>query len=130
MNTIQEIPKKSTAIYKAAELINTSGPRPLDELVVLVDFGPKHTRKGKLVHAYDIGWLRETPAGTIDITESTRAHFAEQAPKEKFVGQVAAPAYRGNVFGKPLSRHHIPNRRGPRADAPALYGAGTTFHRG
>lgn len=130
MTTIRTVPKSSMAIYKAAALINSAGPHQVVKLFASIDFGPNSARKGKLTYAHEIEWLRTTPDGLIDITESTRLYFASLQPKEKFVGEKAAPQYRGDWRAGSLSRQHIPNRRGPRADAPAIYGANPTFHRG
>jgi len=112
-------PSSRGAAYKACELIITEGPKTVEQLFVAIDFGARGTQKAKIHNAIEAGWMYETPAGTIDVTESVRAHFAHQAPKEKYVGQVAPPAYRGNAFGPALNKKHIPNRRGLRADVPA-----------
>jgi hypothetical protein len=106
------------AIYKAAALINSSGPHQLIELFTSIDFGPPKNRQEKLDHAYDIDWLRQTPDGRLDVTEKARQYFADQEPKTQYIGQIAAPQYRGDWRTGSLSKQHIPNRRGPRADAP------------
>jgi hypothetical protein len=129
--TVALIPNKSSAAYKAAQLICASGPRSMEVLLTEVDFGPKKERHGKFAHAFSIGWLCETPAGTIDVTEKTRQHFAEQEPSAKPIGQITPAQYRPSVFASPgLSKKNIPNRRGPRADALDIYGENPTFHRG
>lgn len=130
MTAMTIVPKKGTAIYKAADLINSSGPHQMVELFASIDFGPAAARKEKLNYAYEIGWLRTTPEGMVDVAESTKRHFAAQESKKKFIGEKAAPQYRGDWRVGSLSRQHIPDRRGPRADAPAIYGANPTFHRG
>lgn len=112
-------PFKSSAIYKAAELIITAGPRSMEVLQAEIDMGPKHARQKKLDHAFDIGWLCETPARTIDVTEKTRQHFAEQESGSKPIGQITPAQYRPNVFASQgLSKKNIPNRRGMRLDIP------------
>jgi hypothetical protein len=113
-------PIKSSAIYKAAALIQQRGPLSMEVLQAEIDFGPKHTRKGKLDHAFDIGWLCETSAGTIGVTEKTRQHFADLEPSAKPIGQITPAQYRPSVFASPvLSKRYIPNRKGPRRDVPA-----------
>jgi hypothetical protein len=123
MTTNKAVPIKSSAIYKAADLIIGAGPRSMEVLQAEIDFGPKHARRGKLEHAISIGWLCETPAGTIDVTEKTRQHFAEQERSSKPIGRITPAQYRPSVFASPgLSKTNIPNRRGlrPAADmAPA-----------
>jgi hypothetical protein len=120
MTTIKTAPYVGSAAYKAAVHLEQSGPLPSEMLFVAVDFGPKKSRQAKLDHAYEIGWLEMTPAGTIGLTESTRAHFAEKQPKEGYVGQIVPAQYRPNVFASPgLSKKFIPSRRGMRDDIPA-----------
>jgi hypothetical protein len=112
-------PIKSCAIYKAAALISSSGPRSIAALHAEIDFGPKHSREKKLDHAFDIGWLCETEGGAIDVTENTRQHFAEQEPSNKPIGQITPAQYRPSVFASPgLSKKNIPDRRGMRLDIP------------
>jgi len=127
---IQVTPGKSASIYEAASIINKAGPMQRAELFAAMDFGPTESRERKLRDAFQSDWLRETPSGHIELTEYSNRHFERQKPRVPYVGQMAPPAYRGNVFGKPLSRQHIPNRRGPRADAPAIYGDKANFYRG
>jgi len=114
-------PSRSGAAYKACELIIARGPQTIEQLFVAVDFGAHSTQKPKIRAAIQANWLYETPAGTIDVTESVRQHFAEMAPKRKQVltGKVVEPQYRGDWRKGTLSQKHIPNRRGPRADVPA-----------
>ena len=112
-------PIKSSAIYKAAELIITAGPRSMEVLQAEIDMGPKHARQKKLDHAFDIGWLCGTPAGTIDVTEKTREHFASLEPGSKPIGQITPAQYRPSVFGSQgISKKNIPNSRGTRIDIP------------
>jgi hypothetical protein len=127
---IQNTPSKSAAIYEAALVLEKAGPMLRLELFAAMDFGPSNSRERKLREAFETDWLRETPSGHIELTEYSRRHLELQKPKTKYVGEITPPAYRGNVFGKPLDRKHIPNRLGPRADAPAIYGVDTRFHRG
>jgi len=120
MTTSKATPIKSCAIYKAAELINRSGPLLLAELFAAVDFGPKHTRQRKLDHAVDIGWLCKNEYGAIDVTDKSKQHFGSQQPKDQYVGQIAPAAHRPNVFASAgLSKRFIPNSRGARLDIPA-----------
>jgi hypothetical protein len=121
------IPIKSSAIYKAAELINSAGPRSKEVLLTEIDFGPKKERHGKFEHAFSIGWLCETPAGTIDVTEKSRKFFAYAEPNGEPIGEIkpapTLPQYRGDWRGSQgISKKNIPNRRGlrPASDlAPA-----------
>jgi hypothetical protein len=130
MTTHKATPIKSCAIYKAAELINRSGPYLLAELFAAVDFGPKNTRQRKLDHAFDIGWLCKTAHGAVDVTGKTKQHFAAQAPKQQYIGQITPAAHRPNVFSSSgLSKRHIPNSRGTRQDIPPWsVRAAATFH--
>jgi hypothetical protein len=124
------IPSPSSAIYRAALLIDKEGPQPLETLCKEVQLGSEESRQKKLDRAYEVDWLRKTAAGWIDITEFTKRYFERRRPKEE-EGTPTLPAYRGDIFKSPgLSPKYIPNRRGPRADAPAIYGANPTFHRG
>lgn len=116
---IQATPNRSATIYRAAVQIEKCGPMQRLELFAAMDFGPANNRETKLLEAFETDWLRETPTGHIELTEYSKRHFERQKPKEPYVGQVAPPAYRGNVFGKSLDPKHIPDRRGPRADVPA-----------
>jgi hypothetical protein len=119
MTTNKAIPIKSSAIYKAAELINTAGPRSMEVLQAEIDCGPKKGRQEKFAHAFSIGWLCETPAGTIDVTEKTRQYFSELEPSAKPIGQITPAQYRPSVFvSQGLSKKNIPNRRGTRLDIP------------
>jgi hypothetical protein len=117
--TDRTTPPKGCAIYKAAELINSSGPRQMHELFASIDFGPQHKRTYKLDHAFDIDWLRATADGLVDITEKTRQHFADQEPKEEYIGQITPARYRGDWRVSTLNPKHIPNSRGMRQDVPA-----------
>lgn len=124
-------PSSRGAAYKACELIIAKGPQTAEQLFAAIDFGPRGAKQPKITAAIQAGWIVQTPAGALDVTDSVRAHFASLAPKEKTRGQVAGPTYRGDIFASQgLSPQHIPNRRGPRADAPALYDAGHSFRRG
>jgi hypothetical protein len=116
---IQATPNRSATIYMAAVLIEKQGPMHRAQLYAAMDFGPEKTREGKLREAFEQDWLCETPAGQIDLTDFSLRHFENQKPKELYVGQVAAPAYRPNIFASQgLSKRFIPDRRGPRADVP------------
>jgi hypothetical protein len=114
------IPTTRAAVYKAAELIVANGPQSREALSVAIDFGVKGTHVEKLRQAIEGDWLVERASGLIDVTESTRAHFASQAPKEKYIGQITPAQYRPSVFASPgLSKKNIPSRRGQRDDIPA-----------
>ena len=118
--TTKTAPYIKSAIYLAAEHLELSGPLSRDTLFAAVDFGPAAGRMEKLNHAYEIGWLWQTPAGSIDLTETTRKHFVDKRPKEKYIGQIVPAQYRPNVFASPgLSKKNIPSRRGMRNDIPA-----------
>jgi hypothetical protein len=120
MTATKTAPYIASAIYKAAAHLEQSGPLSSASLFVAIDFGPARTRQAKLDHAFQIGWLEVTPGGSIDLTETTRAHFAEKRPKEGYVGQIVPAQYRPNVFASPgLSKKFIPSRRGMRDDIPA-----------
>lgn len=114
------VPSILSAIYSAAVHIKQVGPLTSDALFAAVDFGFGSEARKKLNHAFDIGWLRQAPDGKIELTESSRQHFAPKQTTTPYVGQKAAPAYRGNVFATPgLSKKYLPNSRGPRDDVPA-----------
>jgi len=118
--TARAIPNTSSAIYKAAALIDVQGPMFASALFEAVDFGIQAERMNKLRHAFDLRWLCETPAGTVDLTENSRQHFVSRRPKEKYIGQIVPAQYRPNVFASPgLSKKNIPSRRGQRDDIPA-----------
>jgi hypothetical protein len=120
MTTTKTAPYIKSAIYLAAAHLERSGPLSSESLFVAIDFGPTRTRQAKLEHAYQIDWLQVTPAGTIDLTESARQHFAGKRPKEGYVGQIVPAQYRPNVFASQgLSKKFIPSRRGQRDDIPA-----------
>jgi hypothetical protein len=117
---IQATPNRSATIYRAAAQIEKCGPMQRLELFAAMDFGPANTREAKLREAFETDWLRETSSGHIELTEYSKRHFERQKPKEPYVGQVTAPAYRPNIFASQgLSKRFIPDRRGPRADVPA-----------
>jgi hypothetical protein len=114
------VPSILSAIYSAAVHIKQVGPLTADHLFLAVDFGTGSDARKKLSYAFEINWLRQTPDGKIELTESSTQHFAPTKQKVPYVGQKAAPAYRGNVFaGEGLSKKHIPNSRGTRSDIPA-----------
>jgi len=118
--TTKVTPNTGSAIYKAAAHLEHSGPISSESLFAVVDFGPATGRQMKLNRAYELGWLQQTPAGTIDLTEGARQHFASKRPKEKYVGQVVPPQYRPDFRASlGLSPKNIPSRRGMRDDIPA-----------
>ncbi|QJD98621.1 hypothetical protein HH212_00010 [Massilia forsythiae] len=116
--TVRTIPNTTAAIYQAAKLIIAIGAQTREQLFMAVDFGDKRAQRAKIQNAFEMGWLYEAPAGKIDVTESTRKHFADQHPKEKYVGQVAPPAWRPNLMTGTLNPKYHTNSRGPRDDAP------------
>ena len=117
---IQATPSKSATIYAAAALIENKGPMHRAELFAAMDFGPEKTRENKLREAFQTDWLCETPAGQIDLTEFSLRHFDRQKPgAPEYIGQITPAQYRPDVFATTLSKKHIPNRRGLRADVPA-----------
>jgi hypothetical protein len=114
------IPSILSAIYSAAAHINQVGPLTTDGLFAAVDFGFGSDAKKKLSHAFDIQWLRQNVDGKIELTESSKEHFAPKQAKAPYVGQKAPTAYRGNVFaGEGLSKKYLPNSRGSRDDVPS-----------
>lgn len=129
--SVKQVPRIDSAIYKAAVHIRANGPQSLEALFTAVDFGAKGERTGKLNYAFEIGWLEETPEDSIGLTDFAREHFESKPPKAKYVGEEAPAPYRVDIFAsKGLSPRFIPNRRGPRADAPPAYGDKPSFHRG
>jgi hypothetical protein len=115
---IQSTPGKLAAIYEAAALIKEKGPMRRLELFAAMDFGPERTRELKLREAFQTSWLREASSGHIELTEYSQQHFDRQKSASTYVGEVTPPQYRGNWRTGTLSRQHIPNRRGTRADVP------------
>jgi len=114
------VPSIISAIYAAASHINQAGPLSMDELFAAVDFGSGSAPKSRLNHAFDINWLRKTADGKIELTESSKQHFAPKKPSRPYVGQQAPAAYRGNVFAtNGLSAKYRLNSRGTRDDIPA-----------
>jgi hypothetical protein len=109
-------PSPRSAAGKAIALIIASGPRTTERLFVEVDFGAHGTKLKKLRDAILDGWLCETPAGAIDVTEASREHFSPK-PKEQYIGQITPAQYRGNWRAGVLSKLNIPDRRG-RRDVP------------
>ena len=107
------------AAYKACELIIARGPQTIEQLMVAIDFGAHGTRKAKIRAAIQAGWMCETGAGTIDVTDSVRQHFAALEPKERPLGQITPTQYRGDWRKGSLSAKNIPSRHGlrPASDA-------------
>lgn len=118
MTTTKIAPDSRSSIYKAAVYIETHGPQTVRGLLAAVDFGWKSDQQEKLNHAFEINWLQQTPSGWIGLTESSRKHFDSLGPKEEYVGKIAPPAYRPNVFATTLSPRFRTNSRGPRQDVP------------
>jgi len=112
-------PSSRGAAGRACELIIARSPQTVEQLLVAVDFGAHGTQKAKIRDAILAGWLVETPTGTLDVTEPVRQHFAIPAPKEKYIGQIVEPKFRGDWRAGTLSAKNIPNRRGlrPASDA-------------
>lgn len=118
MTVNRATPNTSAAIYKAAALIDEKGPQTIDDLFFEVNFGVQNDRMNKLQRAFDIGWLYETPVGTVDLTESTKRHFDRKRPSD-YVGQITPAQYRPNIYASQgLSKKNIPNSRGMRNDIP------------
>jgi hypothetical protein len=129
--TTKQAPRIVSAIYKAAEYIRDNGPQSVEALFAAVDFGARGDRTGKLNYSFETGWLEKTPMNSIGLTNFAREHFEDKRPKKKYVGQVTPAKYQADIFASPgLSPRFIPNRRGPRADAPPAYGDKPSFHRG
>jgi hypothetical protein len=114
------VPSILSAIYSAAVHIKDVGPLTADHLFLAVDFGFGSDARKKLNYAFEIKWLRKNADGKIELTESSKEHFAPKHAKVPYVGEKAAPAYRGNVFTSPgLSKRYLLNSRGPRDDVPS-----------
>jgi len=129
--TSAQVPRIVSAIYKAAEHIRAHGPQSVAGLFAAVDFGPRRDRVGKLKTAFETGWLVKTPEDLIVLTEFARQHFESKRPQEKYVGQITPAKCQVDIFASPgLSPRFIPNRRGPRVDAPPAYGDKPSFKRG
>lgn len=118
--SMTQVPRVVSAIYKAAAYINQFGPMGVDAIFREIDFGTGSDRMMKLRHAFEIKWLYETPAGTIDVTESTREHFSPKRRTAPYVGQTTPAPYRKDNFeSQGLSKKYIPDwRRTMRADVP------------
>ena len=110
---IQVTPNKSATIYAAAAALHKRGPMSRADLFSFMDFGPENNRENKLQQAFDTNWLQEAD-GKIGLTDYSQRHFDCANPRGTQVGEPTAPAYRGNVFGKPLDPKRIPNRHGLR----------------
>jgi hypothetical protein len=107
-------PTTRSAIYKAIALILDKGPQTIEQLMTTIDFGAHGTQKSKIRQAIEADWIFETPAGTIDVTERTRQHFATPEPKVKYVGQITPVQYRGDWRATTLNKKNIPSRHGLR----------------
>lgn len=113
-------PQSQSAAYRAAALINKTGPIPRAELFAKVHFSHKPgNQKQMLDRAIASGWLEEIPAG-VALTMFARSHFGDvEEPAAKYVGQVAEKRTVIPVYERPaLSRKHIPSSRGNRDDVP------------
>jgi hypothetical protein len=118
--TMNIVPSILSAIYSAAVHIKQVGPMTADHLFLAIDFGFGSDARKKLNHAFEIQWLRENADGKIELTESSKQHFAPKRAKVPYMGQKAPPAHRGNVFESPgLSKRYLINSRGPRDDVPS-----------
>lgn len=120
MSTISlPFPTTRSAAYKAIMQIIASGPRTAEQLFTDVDFGAHSTQRPKLRQAIQAGWIIEKPQGMLDVSAAVRQHFAEELPKEAFIGQITPAQYRPNIFASSgLSKKNIPNCRGTRTDIP------------
>jgi hypothetical protein len=84
-------PNANQAIYAAAELIHSEGPKSTAELYAAIYFGRAGDRSHKISNAIASGWLIDGP-GKIDISDFARAHFdAIDRPAAKYIGIPAAP---------------------------------------
>src|SRR5690349_4608171 len=114
------VPSILSAIYSAAVHIKQVGPLTAEHLFLAVDFGSGADAKKKLAYAFEIRWLRQNADVKIELTESSKEHFAPKISKAPYVGQKAPPAHRGNVFASQgISKKCLPNSRGTRDDVPA-----------
>ena len=125
-------PQPGEIPYLAGEYLYKYGSSTEVELFLAVNFGKsKYEREVALQGAIRGGWLMETERGKIACSPAATDYYDELSdkPKEEYVGQIA-PAPQRNVFaGSGLSKKYIPNRRGPRADAPSLYGDKPSFYK-
>ncbi|MFC5548167.1 hypothetical protein [Massilia aerilata] len=114
------VPSILSAIYSAAVHIKEVGPLTVEALFAAVDFGSGSAPKSRLKYAFEINWLHQTQDGKIDLTESTKQHFAPKHQSAPYVGQKAPAAYRGNIYAtNGLSAKYRLNSRGTRDDIPA-----------
>lgn len=116
MSTVSlAFPTTRSAAYKAIMLIIASGPRTAEQLFTEIDFGAHSTQRPKLRQAIQAGWIIEKPEQMLDVSDAVRQHFAEDLPKEQYIGQIVPAQYRPNVFaGQGLSKKNIPSSRGLR----------------
>lgn len=121
MSTVSlPFPTTRSAAYKAIMQIVAHGPRTAEQLFTDVDFGAHSTQRPKLRQAIQAGWIIEKPQGMLDVSAAVRQHFAEELPKEAFVGQITPAQYRPSVFASPgLSKKYQINSRGMRVDIPS-----------
>lgn len=92
MTAIVITPAESSGPYRAALLIQQSGPMSRDDLLAKVHFAERKSSASLVLnHAVRSGWLAETRHG-IELGHEALRHFGHQvAAAKKYVGQVAAP---------------------------------------
>lgn len=124
---------RGTIPYLAGQYLHKHGPIPKEELFAAVSFGQQPSkRQDVLDRAMQAGWLIETSDGKVACSADARQWYdsLEAKPGNQPAGEPVQPQFRGDWRTSTLSRQHIPNRRGPRADAPLLYADKPNFHRG
>lgn len=107
---------RGTIPYLAGEYLHKAGPQTKEALFAAVSFGAQaYKRQDALDRAIQSSWLMETSDGKIACGADARRYYSSLAPEgDQPTAEPTAPAYRGNVFGKPLDPKRIPNRRGLR----------------
>lgn len=111
------IPDIDSDSYVAARWIYDNGPRTDVELFAAGHFGGRKSYDITLQRAITTGWLVVTERGQIACGEAALDHF-DGVEKPVWVGEKAASPSINLMTRPPLSRRHIPNPRGPRADVP------------
>jgi hypothetical protein len=123
MKATRSIPPPNAAYYKAGEYIYREGPKTENELIDAGVFGVPLKARENLRRSLEVGWLVST-GGVVTCCKSAQEHYASRfgtGPRslpDQPKGQVVPPRFVDLLYGPPLSRKYIPNRRGPRIDAP------------
>ena len=117
--TAPRIPPANAAIHRAAFVIFEAGPQTPAALFASIDFGKAYSRLGKIDSAIRNGWLIDID-GKVGISDRARTYFSgkPEASAPKYVGQMATIREPYAYEAAPLSKRHIPNSKGNRADVP------------